>query len=658
MVAHIRKSTPRARCGAACIALFLTDFSAAPRDWVVNRVDDPAAALYPKLLWSTPMSPLYVHIALTLAFVESIGLALLLLRARGVPGLRLLVAFLCGVGAWVLSCELTTWLGDDVAPVSYVLIALSPLTSAVFLHFVLVLCGAPRRRATGIAYAIAAATTLLCLARDPGVFAPWRGFASVFHPNAIGWTVGIVWSLLAIAGHLVLLWHWWQRRGPPRGQLVAMCMASGWGALCMTGYAFSAVGIDAYPFPLLALPLYPLILVYGILRYRLMIVNAWARRGLAWALLVGIGSATVIALAALPLPFSEPVAGWKLWLVAVTTLLAAGLLLDPFRRLATRFVYPGSQLADAEVERWRGELSGADSFAALGACAADAISAQLRLRIEAVVDAPVRDASAPTLVCRRAGAHWRTELTGWDAAPPGPRYVAQLFGTLLADAAARLEQAMALAQRERQRQQQERLAELGALAATVAHDIRNPLNIIAMAAAAAPPDVRQEIGVQATRIAQLATDLLDYAKSWQAEKQCVNLADHLATTLSRYTDVDLGTGIAPGTCVDADPRRLSQAVLNLVENARAALGGKGRVQLDARRRDDALEILVCDNGAGVPAEIRDQLFQPFVSRRPDGTGLGLAIVAKIMQAHGGSARLEAGAGWRTCFVLSFPMERA
>jgi signal transduction histidine kinase len=63
---------------------------------------------------------------------------------------------------------------------------------------------------------------------------------------------------------------------------------------------------------------------------------------------------------------------------------------------------------------------------------------------------------------------------------------------------------------------------------------------------------------------------------------------------------------------------------------------------------------VCDNGPGVPEEIRARLFEPFASRSPGGTGLGLAIVARIMAAHGGSVALTERAPWRTCFTLSFP----
>ncbi|AXQ30134.1 sensor histidine kinase [Solimonas sp. K1W22B-7] len=608
------------------------------------------------------MSPLYVHVALTLALVESLGLGVLLLRLRGVAGLRLLVLFLFGVAAWVLACELPTWFGPGAIPAGMALASLSPLTSAVYLHFVLVLCGTRRPPVLLAAiYALGGLTCLLALWLPPGSYQRWEGFEYFFLPTAMGWVVGWTWALLAIAGHAVLFWHWLVRRGPPRGQLVAMCLASGWGLMCMSAYGFASFGIELYPFPLLLLPLYPVILVYGILRYELMIVNAWARRGLAWALTVGLGSAALIALSTLPLPFGAPRSGWGLWAVAVATLLASGLLLDPFRRLATRLVYPGSHLGEGDVERWRAQLQPAESYDALAQAAASILSAQLRIGIEVTVnpDAAMADSGVPALRCRREGGRWQSTMRGWDAAPPGPRHVAQLFGTILAERAQQLEQALGLALREREQQQQERLAELGALAATVAHDIRNPLNIINMAATMAAPELRSEILAQTSRISQLAADLLDYARSWQVELRPLDLSDYVRALAAPYAAVAMGEGLDAPLPVHADPRRLQQVLLNLFDNARAAIAGidGGRVVVEARRPDArTLELAICDNGSGVPPEIRDSLFQPFVSRRPDGTGLGLAIVARIMQAHGGDVGLQAREGWSTCFVLSFPVE--
>jgi signal transduction histidine kinase len=614
------------------------------------------------------MTPLALHIAFAAALAESVGLAVLLLaRAGAVPGMRYLVGFLIGVGAWIASCELPNWFGADAIPAAESLVALSPLTSAVFLHFVLVFCHAPRSPAVLAAvYAVAGATTLCALLVHPGEFEPWLGVDYFFMPNSVGWAVGAVWAGLAIAGHGVMLLSWLQLTGQARRQVTAMCLASGWGSLCMAGYGFPPLGIEVYPYPLLLLPAYPIILVYGILRYQLMIVNAWARRAVGWALLVGLGSVVVIGVAALPLPFGAPTSGWRLWVVAVGTVFASGLLIDPFRRLATRIVYPGSHLPDGAAEQWRQALAGAETYPALAELAAHEISGWLRMSIDVSIATDQRqtprDSGGPALVCARRADGWHTEPVGWEAAPPGPRHVAQLFGIVVAEAAQRLEQAVTLAEIERERQRQARLAELGALAATVAHDIRNPLNIIAMAAASAAPETRREIAVQTSRISRLASDLLDYAKPWQINRRTLELADQIRTLTGQYPELEISVPETATLRVDADPRRLAQLFTNLLDNARAAREGSDgqiRIMIEATHGPEgSSRVRVCDNGAGIPSEIRETLFQPFVSRSPEGTGLGLAIAAKIMEAHGGSICLTDHPGWQTCFTLTFPAPQA
>lgn len=74
----------------------------------------------------------------------------------------------------------------------------------------------------------------------------------------------------------------------------------------------------------------------------------------------------------------------------------------------------------------------------------------------------------------------------------------------------------------------------------------------------------------------------------------------------------------------------------------------------AERTAGGALVHVCDDGPGIPDEIRDSLFRPFVSRGQDGTGLGLAIVAKVMAAHGGDVTLGQRPGWTTCFTMRFP----
>jgi signal transduction histidine kinase len=242
-----------------------------------------------------------------------------------------------------------------------------------------------------------------------------------------------------------------------------------------------------------------------------------------------------------------------------------------------------------------------------------------------------------------------------------------LFGTVVAEAAARVAQAQQYAARERERQLQARLAELGSLAATVAHDIRNPLNIISMAVAMAPADTRREVADQVGRISNLTRDLLDYTKPWKLTTTRLDLAALVRAAALRLPEVDLGAGLDQPLLLDADPQRVDQVLTNLFENARIAIASANGdeaasthspMRIDAETTDGAVLLHICDNGPGVPEEIRSRMIEPFASRSPGGTGLGLAIVARIMAAHGGSVALTERAPWRTCFTLRFPLENA
>jgi signal transduction histidine kinase len=594
-----------------------------------------------------------LHIALALSFIGSLLLAvLLLLRAGRVPGARLLVLFLLGVSVWIAGNELPALFGPGAEPVALAMLAAAPLTSAVFLNFALAFTGA-RVRAPLLhaAYGLGGGAMLLALAVRPGSFGPFAGLPFVATPNAVGWTASLVWGGLAGLGTLVLMRAGLRASGLARRQALAVGISSGWGAACMAGYAAAALRLDVYPWPLLGLPLYPVILVYGVLRYRVLVANAWARRGLAWTLLGAVGAGVLALVSSAPvLAELGPVAAGA---AAALAFLALG---GPVRWLAERVIYPGGSVSPADVAAWRAALAPAASEKELARTASGLLSARLRTRVEVLMpDMAPEDAGAPRLRCLRDDdGGWLTELEGWEAAPPGPRQAGTLFGTVVAEEAARLERAAALAVRERERAERERLAELGAIAATVAHDIRNPLNIIAMAAAAAPGEARAEIREQIGRITRLSADLLHYAKPWRVEPVPTDLGDLARNAARGAPDVEFGPLLNAPLSVRADPARMTQALVNLIENARAVPGVR-RVMVDAERDHGGdLRLLILDDGPGVPPELREELFRPFVSRTPGGTGLGLAIVAKTMEAHGGTAGLEEREGWSTCFVLTFP----
>ena len=108
--------------------------------------------------------------------------------------------------------------------------------------------------------------------------------------------------------------------------------------------------------------------------------------------------------------------------------------------------------------------------------------------------------------------------------------------------------------------------------------------------------------------------------------------------------------------LETHPQKLERALLNLAVNAcEAAPNREGKIAFDILATSESFEIRVSDNGPGIPAAIRSNLFDPFVSAgKPNGTGLGLAIVSKIVADHGGSIRVESTSETGTTFLVKLP----
>lgn len=587
---------------------------------------------------------LLIRFAMGFSLFETLVLAgVLLWWADRVAGARLLAAFLAGFALWVVGNELPNWWGPAAEPVAIKLVSLAPFISTFFFHFCVVFCRVPLGRAgVAAAYALGAVASLAALAGQPGHLVWSDTVGWIFIAGRLGWLASIAWIILGIAGVMVLLRGLAQARPPARQQIAAVTASCVWGLLCLSGYGLVLLDLPVFPVPLLLLPLYPVLLVYGILRWGVFVANAWAGRALVWTLLLAVGLG-IVGLMPLLLPFESR------WLSGLAVAAGCLALSGPVRRFVQRLIYPGGSASAADLQAWREALLPAESLPELGTLAGHLLSRRLGTPVEVVFDVST-EPTLPRLNCRPAP--WRVELQGWGAAPPGQRHVAELFGSLVLEAAMRVEQAQQLASRERERQLQARLAELGALAATVAHDIRNPLNIIAMAVATAPGDTRREVAEQVDRIAHLTRDLLDYAKPWKLNPAPVDVAALVQSVARRQPEVALGPGLQQPLTAELDARRVEQALTNLVENARTASGSA--VLVDADADASGLRLHVCDNGPGVPESLRERLFEPFASRSPGGTGLGLAIVARVMTAHGGTAALTERPGWRTCFTLSFP----
>jgi signal transduction histidine kinase len=224
----------------------------------------------------------------------------------------------------------------------------------------------------------------------------------------------------------------------------------------------------------------------------------------------------------------------------------------------------------------------------------------------------------------------------------------------------------------------ERLAALGTMAGMLAHDFRGPMTVIRgyaetlteEGALPSADEVRERarlIVEAADRLERMATETLDFARA--AERlvlRPVPLGLFLAELAAGIEEELPGLAVAQELCVPGGRRvpldvdKLRRAASNVAANARDAMGGRGRLTLRARLEPrDAQEWLVLDfedEGPGVPAEIRDTLFEPFVTvGKKRGTGLGLAVARRFVGDHGGTIELVAPrADGGACFRLSLP----
>ncbi len=220
-----------------------------------------------------------------------------------------------------------------------------------------------------------------------------------------------------------------------------------------------------------------------------------------------------------------------------------------------------------------------------------------------------------------------------------------------------------------------RLAAFAEMARQVAHEVKNPLTPIQLSAehlrrVFGDPGVDFKATLQACTdtilkqvrsLRRIATEFSTFARPTAPAREPQDLGKIVSEAIAPYRavlppgvrlDLDLSPGLP---AVRADRRLLERAVLNLVENALQAVGEKGTIDVRTRAVDGRLEVEVEDSGPGLPAEVRERIFEPFFSTKTGGTGLGLALVKKTAQDHGGGVRLDSPAGGRTRAVLWLPV---
>jgi signal transduction histidine kinase len=223
----------------------------------------------------------------------------------------------------------------------------------------------------------------------------------------------------------------------------------------------------------------------------------------------------------------------------------------------------------------------------------------------------------------------------------------------LNDAGGRLAEARRRAdQLARQVATGERLAVIGRVAAGVAHEIRNPIAAMRLKAenAMAGDSERKNLALammlgQIERLDALVRRLLSVTERETLIRAPVALKPFLESCLSTHLELARSKAIALECAADSeepsfDPDQMRRALDNLVLNAIEAALSETAIVITARHDHENLVVSVRDEGSGPPTEIRDHLFEPFVTGRADGTGLGLSIVREVTAAHGGSARLS------------------
>lgn len=204
----------------------------------------------------------------------------------------------------------------------------------------------------------------------------------------------------------------------------------------------------------------------------------------------------------------------------------------------------------------------------------------------------------------------------------------------------------------------QRLAAIGEIAAEVAHELRNALQIVSANVFLA----RQNLAASEPHLAKIersarlahgiVDDLMALARGEPAQAEPVSFLElvGLARELLPSPGADFEDIVPHGLLVRAHVGLAARLLHALYENAiRAAAPRKVHVITRVERSEDHVEIIVADDGPGVPPEIADTLFEPLVTARAGGTGLGLALARRIAEAHGGSIALlptAAGATFR------------
>ncbi len=224
--------------------------------------------------------------------------------------------------------------------------------------------------------------------------------------------------------------------------------------------------------------------------------------------------------------------------------------------------------------------------------------------------------------------------------------------------------------------QSAKLAAVGELAASVAHEINNPLyaarNSLYLVEQDLPADAPQRTFLEIAqselgRIARIITRMRDFYRPTRSELEPVNINDILVGTVElvrthlRHGYVDIKEDFVPQLPpLEAHADQMRQVFLNLMLNACDAMPNGGTLHISTmlgqqNNHIPAIVVTIADTGIGIPPEHQPHLFEPFYTTKPQGTGLGLAISAHIIAQHGGQIQLASQVDVGTTFTITLPL---
>lgn len=219
---------------------------------------------------------------------------------------------------------------------------------------------------------------------------------------------------------------------------------------------------------------------------------------------------------------------------------------------------------------------------------------------------------------------------------------------------------------------QERLSTLGRMASTVIHDLKLPMsNIRTSAVLLADPHLTNElrrefseiIMKEVDRLVEMTKEILEFSRGETKLQigvfQFSDLLEDVVHTVERdfaAVNVKVVRDWNDLGAIEGDRDRLRRVLLNLAVNARDAMPKGGLLTVSAMRRDDQMNVRVFDTGMGIPSEILERIFEPFVTYgKHNGTGLGMTIAKKIIEAHSGTIVASNRAGGGASIAIDFPL---